>query len=79
MDAGCAAARSGAWILFHRPLRTVQNPLANARFARLTDFEGAETNPAISADGKFVAFICDRSGPFDIWLIQANGGSLAEP
>ncbi len=70
-------AGSGAWILFHRPLRTVQNPLANARFARLTDFEGAETNPAISADGKFVAFICDRSGPFDIWLIQANGGSLA--
>jgi len=70
-------AGSGTWILFHKPLRTVQNPLANARFARLTDFEGAETNPAISADGKFIAFICDRSGPFDIWLIQANGGSLA--
>jgi serine/threonine protein kinase/Tol biopolymer transport system component len=70
-------AGSGAWILAHRPLRTIQNPLANAQFARLTDFEGAETNPAISPDGKFVAFICDRSGPFDIWLIQANGGSLA--
>ena len=24
-----------------------------------------------------MAFISDRSGPFDIWLIQANGGSLA--
>jgi serine/threonine protein kinase/Tol biopolymer transport system component len=66
-----------AWILVHRPLPTVQNPLANAQFARLTDFEGAETNPAISPDGKFIAFIADRSGPFDIWLIQANGGSLA--
>ena len=36
-----------------------------------------ETNPAISPDGKFVAFISDRSGTFDIWLIQASGGSLA--
>ncbi len=60
-----------------RPRQTVQNPLSNAQFTRLTDFEGAETNPAISPDGKFVAFICDRSGTFDIWLIQANGSSLA--
>jgi Tol biopolymer transport system component len=67
----------GAWILAHQPPRTVQNALANAQFARLTDFEGAETNPAISPDGKFVAFISDRSGTFDIWLIQANGGGLA--
>jgi Tol biopolymer transport system component len=60
-----------------RPGPKVQNPLSNAEFARLTDFEGAKTNPAISPDGKFVAFISDRSGTFDIWLIQANGGSLA--
>jgi serine/threonine protein kinase len=67
----------GTWILIHRPRPTVQNPLSDAQFARLTDFEGAETNPAISPDGKFVAFISDRSGKFDIWLIQVNGGSLA--
>jgi serine/threonine protein kinase/Tol biopolymer transport system component len=67
----------GAWILVHRDRPTVQNPLSSAQFARLTDFEGAETNPAISPDGKFVAFISDRSGTFDIWLIQANGGGLA--
>ena len=71
------AAGLGAWILTHQRPAVVQNPLANAQFARLTDFEGAETNPAISPDGKFVAFISDRSGAFDIWLIQANGGSLA--
>ncbi|HEX3352724.1 MAG TPA: protein kinase [Terriglobales bacterium] len=65
----------GAWILARRP-RTVQNPLSTAQFALLTDFEGAETNPAISPDGKFIAFISDRSGTFDAWLIQANGGSL---
>jgi serine/threonine protein kinase len=56
---------------------TVQNPLSNARFARLTDFEGTKTNPAISPDGKFVAFISERSGISDIWLVQADGGSLA--
>ena len=66
----------GAWTLARRP-RTVQNPLSTAQFARLTDFEGAETNPAISPDGKFIAFISDRSGRFDAWLIQANGSSLA--
>src|SRR5206468_544458 len=35
------------------------NPLANAQFTRLTDFEGAEFDAAISADGKFVAFKSD--------------------
>ncbi len=75
--AAILAAGLGAWILANRRRLTVRNPLANAQFARLTDFEGAETNPAISPDGKFVAFISDRGGPFDIWLIQANGGSLA--
>jgi serine/threonine protein kinase/Tol biopolymer transport system component len=59
-----------------RPRSGIQNPLSNAQFTRLTDFEGAETNPAISPDGKFVAFICDRSGAFDIWVVQANGSSL---
>jgi serine/threonine protein kinase len=67
----------GVWILARRPPPTVQNPLSNAQFARLTDFEGAETNPAISPDGKFVAFISNRSGTFDVWLIQASGSSLA--
>ena len=65
------------WIIGNRFRPAAQNPLSNARFERLTDFEGAETNPAISPDGKFVAFISDRSGTFDVWLIQASGGSLA--
>ncbi|HMD08636.1 MAG TPA: protein kinase [Candidatus Acidoferrum sp.] len=67
---------SALFFLF-RPRQTNQNPLSNAQFTRLTDFDGAETNPAISPDGKFVAFIGERSGTFDIWLVQANGGSLA--
>ncbi|MET0165208.1 MAG: protein kinase, partial [Vicinamibacterales bacterium] len=51
-----------------------QNPLANATFTRLTDFEGSEFDAAISADGKWVAFVSDRAGPFDIWLSQIGSG-----
>ncbi len=74
---GLVVAGLGAWILAHRPSPEVRNPLSDAQFTPLTEFQGAETNPAISPDGKFVAFISDRSGTFDIWLIQSNGSSLA--
>jgi Tol biopolymer transport system component len=53
---------------------TWQNPLAEARFTRLTDFEGAEHDAAISPDGKFVAFRADRDGPFDVYLGQIGTG-----
>jgi len=65
-----------AWIVANRFVPTAQNPLANAQFTRLTNFGGAKTNPAISPDGKFAAFISNQSGTFDIWLIQANGNGL---
>jgi serine/threonine protein kinase len=72
-----AIALLAAFILMRRPTPAVPNPLSNAQFTRLTDLEGVETNPAISPDGKYVAFVSDRGGPFDIWLIQSNGGGLA--
>jgi serine/threonine protein kinase len=67
------------WTVANQRHSPLQNPLSNAQFTRLTNFQGSETNPAISPDGKFVAFVSDRSesGVFDIWLVQANGGSLA--
>ena len=43
-------------------------------FTRLTDFEGSETNAAISRDGKFVAFRADRDGPVDTWVSQVGSG-----
>src|SRR5215510_6553629 len=46
------------------------NPLANARFTPLTDFPGTEGDAAISRDGKFVTFLSDRAGPFDVWVGQ---------
>jgi Tol biopolymer transport system component len=53
---------------------TWTNPLENATFTRFTDFPGTETLANISPDGKFVAFLSDRDGKFDIWLSQVGTG-----
>ncbi len=49
-----------------------KNPLAGAHFTRLTDWEGSEVDAAMSSDGKFVAFLSDRAGPFDAWVTQVG-------
>jgi len=49
-----------------------QNPLRAARFTRLTDWDGSEVDAAMSSDGKFVAFLSDRDGPFDAWVTQVG-------
>ena len=51
-----------------------QNPLANARSERVTDFDGEEVDAAISPDGKFTVFVSDRDGPFDVWVSQIGTG-----
>jgi hypothetical protein len=53
-----------------------RNPLAEAHFTRLTDWEGSELDAAISGDGKFVAFLSDRDGPFDAWVGQIGSGEF---
>jgi Tol biopolymer transport system component len=65
------------WAGLDRSRAAVRNPLSDAQFTPLTNLQGAGTDPAISPDGKFVAFISDRGGSFDIWVIEANGGSPA--
>ncbi len=61
--------------LAHRPAEAAANPLANATFTRLTDFEGVERDAALSPDGRFVAFLSNRGGPLDIWVSQVGTGS----
>jgi serine/threonine protein kinase len=53
-----------------------KNPLADARFQRLTDWEGSEFDAAISSDGKFVAFISDRADRFDAWVMQVGSNEV---
>jgi serine/threonine protein kinase/Tol biopolymer transport system component len=60
------------WDMF-RPAAPA-NPLEKAHFTRVTDFESVEA--AISPDGRFVAFVSDHDGPFDVWLTQVGTGRL---
>jgi Tol biopolymer transport system component/tRNA A-37 threonylcarbamoyl transferase component Bud32 len=64
--AGWWAGRSGG--------ASLENPLAGAQFTAFTDFAGSEWDAAISPDGKFVAFLSDRDGPFDIFLSRVGTG-----
>jgi serine/threonine protein kinase/Tol biopolymer transport system component len=57
-----------------RPAPAPPNPLEKAHFTRVTDFESVEAS--ISPDGRFVAFVSDHDGPFDVWLTQVGTGRL---
>ena len=50
------------------------NPLENARFLPLTDFDGIEQAATISRDGKLAAFLSDRDGQMDVWVTQVGSG-----
>ena len=70
------AASVGVWEAW-RPVTTPESPLADAQFTRFTDWEGTEEGAEISPDGKFVAFLADREGRFDLWLSQVGTGRFS--
>jgi len=79
--AALSSAALAAVLMWARPWTTggasePANPLANARFTRVTDFAGDELDAAISPDGRFVAFVSDRDGVFDVWLSQIGSGEF---
>jgi serine/threonine-protein kinase len=68
-------AAVAAWLVLRSP-EAPPNPLVDARFTKLTDFEGAELDAAISSDGRLVTFLSDRDGPFDAWVGHIGGGDF---
>ena len=68
-------AATSAWLL-SRSGFAGRDPLADARYSTLTDFEGIEQAAAISRDGKFAAFLSNRDGPLDAWVTQIGSGEF---
>jgi Tol biopolymer transport system component len=55
--------------------RTTPAPATAVRVDRLTDFPGLEEYPAISPDGRSVAFTADEGGRRQIWVKLIAGGA----
>jgi Tol biopolymer transport system component len=49
------------------------NALLNAVPTQLTYADGAQSEPALSPDGRQVAYVSDEGGTPHIWLVDANG------
>src|SRR6267378_2325510 len=71
--AGVALA-IGAGLWFQRKEYFWRNPIADARFQTVTDFDGVAQAATVSRDGHFVAFLSDRDGQMDVWVTQVGSG-----
>ena len=64
-----AALAIGASVWFERTEYFWRNPIVDARFQTVTDYDGVSQAAALSRDGHFVAFLSDRDGQMDVWEI----------
>jgi Tol biopolymer transport system component len=70
------AVAIGAILWLRSTERFWRNPIADARFQTVTDFDGLEQAAAVSRDGHFVAFLSDRDGSTDVWVTQVGSGEF---
>ena len=66
----------GAGLWLQRTEYFWRNPIAEAKFQPVTDFEGVEQAAAVSRDGHFVTFLSDRDGEMDVWITQVGSGQF---
>ena len=72
-----AAIAVGAALLWTaKPDSTWHDPLVGADFTPVTDFIGSEEHAAISPDGRFIAFVSDRDGAWDVFVGQTGTGDF---
>jgi Tol biopolymer transport system component len=66
----------GATLWLPRTEHSWRNPIVDARFQTVTDFDGLEQSAAVSRDGHLVAFLSNRDGPMDVWITQVDSGEF---
>ena len=76
LAAAGAMVAIGAVLWLRNTERFWRNPIADARFQTVTDFDGLEQAAAVSRDGHFVAFLSDRDGYTDVWITQVGSGEF---
>ena len=76
LAATVAVLAIGASLWLHKTEYFWRNPIADARFQTVTDFDGLEQAAAVSRDGHLVAFLSDRDGQMDVWVTQVGSGEF---
>ena len=67
----------GTWVVFDLLGHVYRVPVAGGTATVLTQNSGVALNfqPRISPDGKTIAFITDRRGQYNLWVMDADGGN----
>ena len=76
LTAAGVAAALGITFWLQKTERFWVNPIADARFRMITDFDGVEPAAAVSRDGHLVAFLSDQDGTTDVWVTQVGSGQF---
>jgi DNA-binding winged helix-turn-helix (wHTH) protein/Tol biopolymer transport system component len=70
-------AVAGAALLWTAAPRSEwRDPMVGADFTPVTDFIGSEEHGAISPDGRFIAFVSDRDGAWDVFVGPTGTGDF---
>src|SRR5690348_4479072 len=51
---------------------------APMHFSSVTNFAGVQSEPALSPDGRSVAFVSNRDGPYEIYVGLVSGGNVVK-
>ena len=65
-----ASDRDGDWDIYRRTL--------SGRLMQLTDSDGYDSGPVWSPNGRQIAFVSDRDGSFELFVMNAYGGGVRQ-